>query len=173
MACSQRGMVVSEWKIFKNGHLSSVKFQNFAVFSIFHHFPPLLVKILNTQPTHLIITLSPPFLIKITPLSSLSIKLIKEELLLKFFPIFHPNLDFLALKILCYKVKNYFSTNNFSNKNKFLGKNILPIQKAYNTRDSQDVSDPSTNRAQRCLTCQIGRDGVFSTWYSLFQKEIL
>ena len=39
------------------------------------------------------------------------------------------------------------------------------IQKAYNTRDSQDVSDPSTNRAQRCLTCQIGRDGVFSTWY--------
>ena len=36
---------------------------------------------------------------------------------------------------------------------------------AYNTRDSQDVSDPSTNRAQRCLTCQIGRDGVRSTWY--------
>ena len=39
------------------------------------------------------------------------------------------------------------------------------VQKAYNTRNSQDVSDPSTNRAQRCLTCQIGRDGVFSTWY--------
>ena len=38
-------------------------------------------------------------------------------------------------------------------------------QKAYNTRDSQAVSDPSTNRAQRCLTCQIGRDGVLSTWY--------
>ena len=37
--------------------------------------------------------------------------------------------------------------------------------KAYNTRDSQDVSDPSTNRAQRCLTCQIGRDGVLSTRY--------
>src|SRR3954447_10567727 len=37
--------------------------------------------------------------------------------------------------------------------------------KAYNTRDSQDVSDPSTNRAQRCLTCQIGRDGVFSARY--------
>ena len=36
---------------------------------------------------------------------------------------------------------------------------------AYNTRDSQAVSDPSTNRAQRCLTCQIGRDGVFSTRY--------
>jgi hypothetical protein len=42
---------------------------------------------------------------------------------------------------------------------------IFAIKKAYNTRDSQDVSDPSTNRAQRCLTCQIGRDGVFSTWY--------
>ena len=37
--------------------------------------------------------------------------------------------------------------------------------KAYNTRDSQAVSDPSTNQAQRCLTCQIGRDGVLSTWY--------
>ena len=37
-------------------------------------------------------------------------------------------------------------------------------QKAYDTRDSQAVSDPSTNRAQRCLTCQIGRDGVLSTW---------
>uniref|UniRef100_A0A914ELA2 F-box domain-containing protein n=1 Tax=Acrobeloides nanus TaxID=290746 RepID=A0A914ELA2_9BILA len=45
------------------------------------------------------------------------------------------------------------------------------MQKAYNTRDSQDVSDPSTNRAQRCLTCQIGRDGVFSTWYGQVQKE--
>src|SRR3954462_9935866 len=41
----------------------------------------------------------------------------------------------------------------------------LSVQKAYNTRDSQDVSDPSTNRAQRCLTCQIGRDGVFSARY--------
>ena len=38
-------------------------------------------------------------------------------------------------------------------------------QKAYGTRDSQAVSDPSTNRAQRCLTGQIERDGVFSTWY--------
>ena len=38
-------------------------------------------------------------------------------------------------------------------------------QKAYSTRDSQAVSDPSTNRAQRCLTSQIGRDGVLSTWY--------
>ena len=39
------------------------------------------------------------------------------------------------------------------------------LAKAYNTWDSQAVSDPSTNQAQRCLTCQIGRDGVFSTWY--------
>ena len=35
----------------------------------------------------------------------------------------------------------------------------------YNTWDSQAVSDPSTNQAQRCLTWQIGRDVVFSTWY--------
>ena len=41
----------------------------------------------------------------------------------------------------------------------------LSKQKAYGTRDSQAVSDPSTNRAQRCLTGQIERDGVFSTWY--------
>ncbi|PIC39288.1 hypothetical protein B9Z55_011024 [Caenorhabditis nigoni] len=36
-------------------------------------------------------------------------------------------------------------------------------QKAYNIQDSQAVSDPSTNWTQRCLTCQIGRDGVHST----------
>uniref|UniRef100_A0A914EM16 F-box domain-containing protein n=1 Tax=Acrobeloides nanus TaxID=290746 RepID=A0A914EM16_9BILA len=47
------------------------------------------------------------------------------------------------------------------------------MQKAYNTRDSQDVSDPSTNRAQRCLTYQIGRDGVFSTWYGRKRKQQL
>ena len=38
-------------------------------------------------------------------------------------------------------------------------------QNAYSTPDSQAVSDPSTNGAQRCLTWQIGRDAVFSTWY--------
>ncbi|PAV82691.1 hypothetical protein WR25_23490 [Diploscapter pachys] len=37
--------------------------------------------------------------------------------------------------------------------------------KAYDTWDSQAVSDPSTNQARRCLTCQIGRDGVRSAWY--------
>ena len=36
---------------------------------------------------------------------------------------------------------------------------------AYDTWDSQAVSDPSTNQAQRCLTWQIGRDAVCSTWY--------
>ena len=45
------------------------------------------------------------------------------------------------------------------------------MQKAYDTRGSQDVSDPSTSRAQRCLTCQIGRDGVFSTRYGRKRLE--
>ena len=44
-------------------------------------------------------------------------------------------------------------------------RSYLQNSKAYVTRDSQAVSDPSTNRAHRCLTCQIGRDGVFSTSY--------
>ena len=45
--------------------------------------------------------------------------------------------------------------------------NVVVAQKwcAYSTGDSQAVSDPSTNPARRCLTCQIGRDGVCSTWY--------
>ena len=38
-------------------------------------------------------------------------------------------------------------------------------QKAYDTRYSQAVTHPSTNRARRCLTSQIGRDGVYSAWY--------
>ena len=32
------------------------------------------------------------------------------------------------------------------------------------TRDSQPVTHASTNRARRCLTAQIGRDGVCSAW---------
>ena len=44
---------------------------------------------------------------------------------------------------------------------------------AYSTGDSQAVSDPSTNPAQRCLTCQIGRDGVFSTWYGRKRHQSL
>jgi hypothetical protein len=86
-----------------------------------------------------------------------------------FIAIFHPNLDFLkakALKNTTFFYKKIIVQFIFSNKNQFLcNQTFLPIKKAYNTRDSQDVSDPSTNRAQRCLTCQIGRDGVFSTWY--------
>uniref|UniRef100_A0A8R1EK81 Uncharacterized protein n=1 Tax=Caenorhabditis japonica TaxID=281687 RepID=A0A8R1EK81_CAEJA len=39
--------------------------------------------------------------------------------------------------------------------------------KAYNIQDSQAVSDPSTNWTQRCLTCQIGRDGVYSTFCAI------
>ena len=45
------------------------------------------------------------------------------------------------------------------------------MQKAYDTRGSQDVSDPSTSQAQRCLTCQIGRDGVFSTRYGRKRRK--
>ena len=37
--------------------------------------------------------------------------------------------------------------------------------KAYNTRYSQAVSHPSTNRARRCLTSVIGREPVYSAWY--------
>ena len=39
------------------------------------------------------------------------------------------------------------------------------IEKARDTRDSQDVSDPSTNWALLRLTGQIGRDGVLSEWF--------
>lgn len=41
------------------------------------------------------------------------------------------------------------------------------MQKEYakDTRGSQAVTHPSTNRAQRCLTSVIGRELVLSTWY--------
>ena len=39
------------------------------------------------------------------------------------------------------------------------------MQNAYNTRDSQAVTHPSTNRTRRCLTSVIRREPVYSTWY--------
>ena len=41
----------------------------------------------------------------------------------------------------------------------------LKSKKAYNTRYSQKVFHPSTNRARRCLTSVIGREPVYSVWY--------
>ena len=44
------------------------------------------------------------------------------------------------------------------------------MQNAYNTRDSQAVTHPSTNRARRCLTSVIRREPVYSTWYGRRQR---
>ena len=44
---------------------------------------------------------------------------------------------------------------------------------AYSTLDSQAVSDPSTKRAQRCLTWLIGREAVFSTWYGRKRNNLV
>ena len=38
-------------------------------------------------------------------------------------------------------------------------------QEGHDTRDSRVVTHRSTNRARRCLTSEIGRDPVLSTWY--------
>ena len=43
-------------------------------------------------------------------------------------------------------------------------------QKAYDTRYSQAVSHPSTNRARCCLTSVIGREPVYSAWYGRRRK---
>ena len=43
------------------------------------------------------------------------------------------------------------------------GKRSKTKENAYHTRGSQAVSDPSTNRARRCLTCEIRRVRVHST----------
>ena len=61
---------------------------------------------------------------------------------------------------------------NWKNKNKTKKRlNGKRKQKAYDTRDSQDVSVPSTNRARCCLTSQIGRDGVLSAGLVVSERE--
>ena len=47
------------------------------------------------------------------------------------------------------------------------GKILKQVAKAYNTRYSQAVTHPSTNRARGCLTSVIGRElGVFNQIWS-------
>eukprot|EP01080_Neovahlkampfia_damariscottae_P005724 gene5724-biopygen103 len=47
----------------------------------------------------------------------------------------------------------------------------LKNEKAYNTPGSQVVSHPSTRRACRSLTSQIGRDAVYSPKYGRKRKN--
>jgi hypothetical protein len=46
------------------------------------------------------------------------------------------------------------------------------IEKAYNTPGSQVVSHPSTRKACRSLTSQIGRDAVHSPKYGRKRKKL-
>ena len=46
-----------------------------------------------------------------------------------------------------------------------MNQNTKKWQEGHDTRDSRVVTHRSTNRARRCLTSEIGRDPVLSTWY--------
>ena len=47
----------------------------------------------------------------------------------------------------------------------FTNRREKKTEKANNTWGSHLVTHDSTNQARRCLTAEIGRDPVFSTWY--------
>lgn len=58
--------------------------------------------------------------------------------------------------------------SNMNNSNKIRGQKRK--RNVYNTRYSQAVTHPSTNRARRCLTSVIRRELVCSTWYGRRQQ---
>ena len=65
--------------------------------------------------------------------------------------------------IWCHQFKMHFTLSNFD---------TFKAKDAYNTRDSQAVTHPSTNRARRCLTSVIRREPVCSTWYGRRHRNI-
>ena len=81
-----------------------------------------------------------------------------------------------VFRIICKNLtdKNYTELSVICNQNRTKTNDnfIKKCKKAWSTRDSQEVSHPSTNRAQQCLTGQIGRDGVFSLRYDPKRKGL-
>ena len=65
-------------------------------------------------------------------------------------------------------LKEWFSEKNLKGLYNIDG--ATKMQKAYNTRYSQAVSHPSTNRARCCLTSVIRREPVYSAWYGRRRK---